>query len=516
MPAESATAPPRPNVILFFADDLGYGDLGCFGHPTSKTPFIDALAARGAKMTQYYSAAAICSPSRASLMTGRLFPRLGVYPGVFSPLSVGGLPLNATTIADRLGATGYRTGGLGKWHLGVDEYLPTNRGFDFYFGIPMTQNECFSNIRSPGSALPGGRFGGCPLFNTTSSRDDPKGSPSLRIVRQGNGTYPADTGAVDMLDIDSMYDDAMAGFVRESVSAGDPFFFYFASHHVHAPQFADAAMTNETLRGLFGDSLAVFDRSVGRATELVQSLGIENDTLLILSSDNGGSLHWGVLGGVNGDLRCGKGTTWEGGHRVPAIAAWPGKIQPNSVLEGMTSSLDWVPTLCALAGCDNMDTDSDGFDISEYLLGQRQDSPRTVFFYHSTFGGGPRARPDTTGGGLMAIRSGAYKLHFFTAGSHCDKTFPDAMCYGAMTNISNAPLLFNVEQSPGEIINIDPSSDEYKTVTQELITLADQHRAKMEQEAMTSEIGKGSNGDRFPCCNECPKGQRPGCCRCEA
>lgn len=132
MPAESATAPPRPNVILFFADDLGYGDLGCFGHPTSKTPFIDALAARGAKMTQYYSAAAICSPSRASLMTGRLFPRLGVYPGVFSPLSVGGLPLNATTIADRLGATGYRTGGLGKWHLGVDEYLPTNRGFDFY------------------------------------------------------------------------------------------------------------------------------------------------------------------------------------------------------------------------------------------------------------------------------------------------------------------------------------------------------------------------------------------------
>ena len=131
--------PPRPNIILFFGDDIGYGDLGCFGNPTSETPALDAMAATGAKLVQYYSAASICSPSRGSLMTGRNFVRIGIYPGVLSPLSFGGLPLSEVTVAKKLKSVGYRTGMCGKWHLGTNEFHPTHHGFDEYYGAPMTQ-----------------------------------------------------------------------------------------------------------------------------------------------------------------------------------------------------------------------------------------------------------------------------------------------------------------------------------------------------------------------------------------
>ena len=190
----------------------------------------------------------------------------------------------------------------------------------------MTQNECFSNLIAPGAARKGGAFGPCPLLNGSSAVP----------WRQSSGVFPTDPDAVDMLHVDDFYDASAAGFVREAHAARSPFFFYFASHHTHAPQFAECQAAGTyfppnctTPRGLFGDSLALLDRSVGRMHALIAQLGIEGQTLTIYTADNGGSLQWGNLGGTNGDLRCGKGTLWEGGVRVPAIVRWPGVVAPG-------------------------------------------------------------------------------------------------------------------------------------------------------------------------------------------
>jgi arylsulfatase A len=203
----------------------------------------------------------------------RLFPRLGIYPGVLGPLSKGGLPKHEITLAKALSSVGYYTGGLGKWHLGTAEYLPVNHGFDYYFGVPMTQNECYSNIKNPGSASPTSQWGPCPVFN---------GSKSTDIQQQSSGVYPADPQAVNMLEIDEQYDKALADFMHKAVKElQKPFFFYFASHHTHSPQFAPQETTNLTLRGLFGDSLATLDRSVGRALQAIDDLAIADNTLVI-------------------------------------------------------------------------------------------------------------------------------------------------------------------------------------------------------------------------------------------
>eukprot|EP00051_Salpingoeca_urceolata_P016215 m.214159 g.214159 ORF g.214159 m.214159 type:complete len:637 (+) comp18617_c0_seq7:1578-3488(+) len=480
--------PPRPNIVIMFADDLGFGDLNSFGHPTSRTPAIDSLAHTGAKLVQYYSAAAICSPSRGSLMTGRLFPRLGIYPGVFSPLSKSGLQLNETTLAKALGSVGYATGGLGKWHLGVQEYLPTNHGFDYYFGAPMTQNECYSNIRNPGSTSPGGQFGPCPILNGSTGE----------VKQQGNGTYPEDPDAVDMLDIDNRYDQAMADFITSAVAKEKPFFFYFSSHHTHAPQFASNALTNSTRRGLFGDSLAMLDRSVARLNTLLEDLNVVNNTLVIFSADNGGSLIWGDLGGVNGDLRCGKGTTWEGGHRVPTIAKWPGHIAPNTVIEDVTSSLDWFPTFSTLAGYTMPPGVAiDGVDISSVLVDGQ--STRDRFFYYQTGGTAD----------LEAARVGPYKIRLITRGSHCANTYPDPACYAPVKVLTN-PTLYNLERDPGEKLDIAAHTAEYDLYAPGLLQLV-----AMQKNAFVKGppyISQGTSPDRFPCCIKCTP--MPDCCRC--
>ena len=274
-------------------------DLGCFGHPTARTPHLDALARDGAKLTQYESAANVCSPSRGSLMTGRHYGRLGIYPGTFAPSAEGGLPLTEVTVAAALKTVGYRSGMVGKWHLGTHEFLPVHHGFDFYHGIPMTQNACISNIETPGSvhprataAEPYTSVGPCPIFNdsTIVQQDDMLGKHEL----------------LDVIDIDEQYDAAAAGFIRENHATRTPWFFYFCSHHTHVPQFASAEMTGFSTRGLMGDSLSMLDRSVGRLTNLTAELRIDEQTLFIFSADNGGARYWGPdVGGSNGELRCG-------------------------------------------------------------------------------------------------------------------------------------------------------------------------------------------------------------------
>jgi arylsulfatase A len=235
-----------------------------------------------------------------------------------------------------------------QWHLGTNEYHPTNHGFDYYYGAHMTQNECVSSIRSPGAALVAGvnndlnvtngqghKYGACPIFN--GSTDKPWKQRDMLA------TPPR---VYDMNDVDEEYDAAAAEFIRNATEKKRKWFFYFASHHTHVPQFGGVAETGYTLRGLQGDSLALLDRSVGRIVALLEELAISNETLVIFSADNGGARYWGPdVGGVNGELACGKATTWEGGVRVPTMLRWPGVVAAGSVNQELISSLDWFPTI---------------------------------------------------------------------------------------------------------------------------------------------------------------------------
>jgi arylsulfatase A len=457
-------------------------------------------------------------------MTGRNFVRIGVYPGVFSPKSIGGLFVNETTVATKFKTVGYRTGMCGKWHLGTREFHPTHHGFDVYYGAPMTQNECWSNLIAPGSTDKDGGFGPCPWFN--GSLDVP--------TWQSPGVYPTDPHAVDMVNVDQFYDDSLAGFVRDAVLDNVPFFWYFASHHTHAPQFAacqttgdfrgdDSLLANCTSkRGLFGDSLALLDRSVGRLHALLDELKIADKTLTIMSADNGGSLHWGILGGVNGDLRCGKGTLWEGGVRVPAIVRWPGVVQPNTVVQELTSSLDWMPTFSALAGYSlDQGKTYDGWDMSALLFGSAAQCDRATrecstagaagarrdrYFYHTS---------EDSSGSLVAVRLGPWKLHFVTKGSHCNNDFPDAACYAPSTDHRDVGgLLFNVERDMSEVLPLSNTSYEFKMWAPVLWSMALEYTTKIFSPAdqPPSQIDRGSSPDRFPCCNVCTP--MPNCCSC--
>ena len=479
--------PEKPNIIIIFGDDVGYGDLNVYGHPTSFTPSLNRMAKEGLRMFQFYSAAPVCSPSRASLMTGRLYPRTGVYAAPTKGMPTGlsaftaepakGMLLSEITIAEALrGNAGYATGMLGKWHLGLGEkqqYMPINRGFGSYYGLPLTQALCSSNIwhaRQPGK---------CMVFENRT------------IVAQ-----PA-----DVLNLDATYVNETKRFV--TAHRDEPFFFYFASHHTHQPQWASPSFQNTTRRGLFGDSLAELDWSVGQILDHLVETGIENRTLVVFTSDNGPALFSQKLGGEQGPLKCGKGTTYEGGVREPAIFWWPSVIEPGRVSRVLASTLDIFPTAMNLAGVNTTQLSgqpiSDGYDLTKVLTGESSDGPRSEMFYYS-------------GVYLMAARYGAYKAHFWTMGSHCKPSYHDSDCWDKTPlRFQNPPLLFNVEEDPKERHPLDARHALYRNVMSDIVSLVKKHN-----ETMTfggPQIVPTQDRDAFPCCSpSCSP--RPSCCAC--
>jgi arylsulfatase A len=327
----------------------------------------------------------------------------------------------------------------------------------------MTQNECVSNIVSPGSALvaginanystgPGKIYGACPIFNGSTDRP----AEQYNMLATPPRLY-------DMNDVDEQYDYAAASFIRAAVKKKQSFFFYFASHHTHVPQFGGIAETGYTLRGLQGDSLSLLDRSVGRVTTLLDDLGIANETLFVFSADNGGARYWGPdVGGVNGELACGKATNWEGGHRVPTMVRWPGVVRGGSVNQQLIASLDWYPTIAKLAGFKlTPGVVYDGVENSAAILlggaveeggGTERTSRRTYFpYYSSHLKRGPgvlfnasdayaSARMvDTVWPPLMAVRDRQFKLHVFTYGVHRPSTGRRDWAYRDAT-VCAAPL----------------------------------------------------------------------------
>ncbi|XP_077120422.1 arylsulfatase A-like [Ranitomeya variabilis] len=486
----AATSDP-PNFILIFADDLGYGDLGCYGHPTSHTPNLDIMAARGLRFTDFYSTGAVCSPSRAGLLTGRFQTRSGVYPGVFYPSSVGGLPLSEVTIAEVLQSRGYVTAMAGKWHLGLGHngtFLPTRQGFQNYLGVPYShdQGPCQNLTCFPPNIL---CYGTCdlgetllPVFINENILEQPVNFPGL---------VP-------------LYQEFNKAFIHKAVTEKKPFFLYYASHHTHYPQFASARYTGHSPRGKFGDALLEVDGTVGELVKSVLDMGVENNTLIIFTSDNGPETMRKERGGSSGLLKCGKSTTYEGGLREPAIMYWEGKIKPGVTSE-LASTLDILPTIASLAGAPLPKVPLDGYDLSE-LLFSGEKSPRNTFYYYPS-SIDPRR-------GIHALRMGKYKAHFYTQGAFHSETTPDPDCHvTALLKEHNPPLLFDLETDPAENYNLlNPViPEELEPIVNEI--LKERERFLKSMTYAKSEINKGTDPALRPCCNpECTP--KPSCCRC--
>ncbi len=409
-PATLATE--RPNVVIIFADDLGYGDLGCYGSPTIRTPHLDQMAAEGLRFTDFYSAAEVCTPSRAALLTGRYPIRSGMcaHRRVLFPNSKGGLPPKEVTIAEALREKGYATAHIGKWHLGIHEgSRPLDQGFDHSFGLP------YSNDMDARSDLPKGSSG---LANP------PQDGWNVPLICDGKVIeQPA-----DQTTLTRRYTAEAVAFIREHQS--QPFFLYFAHTFPHVPLFASPAFQGKSRAGIYGDAVEELDASVGQVLDALRRERLAERTLVVFTSDNGPWLIMRDQGGSAGLLRDGKGSTWEGGMRVPGIAWMPGRIRPG-VTNQLAGALDLFPTALALAGATAApNVTIDGRDLSPLLFQSRSIPPRPFFYYR--------------GDELFACRLGEWKAHFRTQTGYGQ---PQAETH-------DPPLLFHLGHDPSEKRNI--------------------------------------------------------------
>lgn len=434
--AEASQSAKKPNVVIIFIDDLGYGDIGPFGATKQKTPNLDRMAREGMKLTSFY-AAPVCSVSRAQLMTGCYGARVSV-PGVYFPNSKNGLNLAEYTIAERLKEKGYATMCVGKWHLGDrTEFLPTRQGFDYYFGIPFSNDMQKKSIKTSEKTVP--------LLR------DEKVIESLTDEQQSK--------------IVERYTDEAISFIRKSKDK--PFFLYLPHTAVHTPIHPGVAFAGKSANGRFGDWVEEVDWSTGKILDALRDLKLDENTLVIFTSDNGPWLVKGADGGSAGPLRGGKGSTWEGGVREPTVAWWPGKIAPGSVCDAVAGTIDLLPTVVALAGGTVPATPViDGRDISPLLLGKSTKSPREAHYYFHGYN-------------LEAVRQGEWKLAIAPGKESKDKT-PQT------DDFQKTPRLYNLDRDIGEKNNVADNHPEIVTKLQLLVS------------RMNSEIGGENPTARRP------------------
>ncbi|MBL4837572.1 MAG: sulfatase [Kordiimonadaceae bacterium] len=424
----------KPNIVVIFVDDMGFGDVGVYGHPTIRTPNLNQMAHEGQKWTNFYAAANVCSPSRAGLLTGRLPIRSGMQGDredlrVLFPFSKGGMPEDELTMAEMLKSKGYKTAAVGKWHLGhLPQYLPTAQGFDQYFGIPYSND-----------------------MNATGkwTFDFFKGEPD---ISKWNVPLMRDTEIVErpayQYTITKRYTEEAVQFIEDNKS--EPFFLYLAHNLPHVPLFASEDFVGKSDAGFYGDVIEEIDWSVGQVLETLKKNNLDENTLVVFTSDNGPWLVFGEHGGSAGLLHDGKGTTFEGGMRVPGIFWWPGKIKP-AVIHATGSTLDIMPSVAALTG-GGMPEDRviDGVDLAPVLFNGEKGEKRAIFYYR---------RHE-----LFAVRYGDYKAHFITEYSYRKD---DAY------TVHGTPLLYNVMVDPGEKYNV---ADKYPDIIAEIRAVAEAHK----------------------------------------
>lgn len=416
----------KPNFIIINCDDLGYGDLGCFGHPTIKTPHLDRMACEGQRWTSFYVSAAVSSPSRAGLLTGRLGIRTGMYGNkreVLFPDSPQGLPQNEITIASMLKKGGYTNACVGKWHVGhQSESMPWNHGFDYFYGIPYS-----NDMSKKEQALMGNIHyqNELPFYN------------QQEIIEKDP----------DQTQFTKRLTEYAVSFIQKEKDK--PFFLYLAHPMPHIPLYSSEAFQGKSIRGKYGDAVEEIDWSVGQILQTLIENGLNENTLVIFTSDNGPWLPYGLDGGSAGLLKDGKASTCEGGFRVPCIF-WGNEIIPT-LISGMGSTMDLLPTFCEMAGVQLLsDREYDGKSLKNTLF-QKENTPHDIY-------------PFFRGNELYAFRKGKYKIHFISRAAYgsADKT------------IHAVPLLYNIEEDPGEQFNI---ASRHPQIVQEIVQEAKKYLA---------------------------------------
>ena len=406
----------KPNFIIIFTDDLGYGDLGSYGHPTIKTPYLDQMAKEGMRFTQFYVGSSICTPSRAALLTGKLPVQTGMYGkrSVLFPDNAGGLDPKEITIASALKKNGYKTACIGKWHLGhLKKYMPLNHGFDFFYGIPYSND-----------MRPEGKW--------DYARDN---FPPLPFL-DGHDTIGV---SLDQGNFIEMFTKKSVDFLYQNKN--NPFFLYLAHTAPHTPLVLTDENKDLSMRGAYGDVVEEVDRSVGKILKTLKDLKIAENTFVIFTSDNG---PWGwanINGGSSGLLKGNKGSVYEGGYRVPAIAWMPGRI-PEVTTTALASTLDFFPTLVSLAGGEYDKKSLDGVDISKTFF--ENSNVRSDIHYY---------RQDT----LIALRHKEWKMYI-----------KDPNPWDDGPTQKDMPLLYNVEQDPSEKYDIAKSNQKIISMLEDI------------------------------------------------
>ena len=375
----------KPNVIIIFADDLGYGDLGCYGSKINETPTLDKMADEGKKFSNFYVSSPVCSPSRASLMTGCYPQRIsfGTFDGlrVLFPGQGIGLSNEEKTVAKTFKESGYSTKIIGKWHCGdQEEFLPTNHGFDSYFGIPYS-NDMGRQVKIK-DYIPN---------DSSLHKITEWDRPPLPLVRDKEVIQEQP----DQRSIAERYTEDAVKFMRENKET--PFFLYLAHMQVHLPLYAAEKFVKESKNGDYGACVASIDWSTKVIFDELKELGIDENTIVIFTSDNGSRLQ--NQGGSNGNLRGGKGQTWDGGQRVPCIIRWPGKINEGQQTDALSTTMDFLPSITKLIGGKLPSKKIDGIEMSDLFFSNENSSKRDSFLYYNE-------------DELEAIRYKNWKLHF--------------------------------------------------------------------------------------------------------
>jgi arylsulfatase A-like enzyme len=444
-PGEEPAKPDRPrNVVIILADDQGYGDLGCYGAKDFSTPNLDRMAKEGVRFTDFYVAQAVCSASRAALLTGCYPNRIGILYALV-PTDNHGISDREKTLAELLATRGYATAIYGKWHLGHHaKFLPTRHGFDDYFGLP------YSNDMWPNH--PTDKYPDLPLVE------------GEKVIENNP----------DQTKLTTWYTERAVKFIDKNKDR--PFFLYVPHSMPHVPLHVSDKFKGRSKQGLYGDVIMEIDWSVGEILKALKKHGLDERTLVIYTSDNGPWLSYGKHAGSAGPLREGKKTTWEGGVRMPCIARWPGKIPAGTVCREPAMTIDILPTVAKLAGAELPKHAIDGLDIWPLLAGtpgaKCPHEALYFYWYHH----------------LQAVRSGRWKLHFAHAYDTLGDTPPGKDGLPAKYTEVTTPLaLFDLEKDVGETKNV---ADQHPDVVRRLEALAEKARDDLGDSA-TKREGKG-------------------------
>ncbi|WP_248723856.1 sulfatase [Seonamhaeicola sp. ML3] len=450
----------KPNVVLIFIDDMGYGDLGCYGATGFETPNLDQMAANGMTFTNFYAAQPVCSASRAGLLTGCYPNRIG-FSGALFPHHNVGLNSDEWTIAEMFKEQDYATACFGKWHLGwQEEFLPLQHGFDEYVGLPYS-NDMWPHSNIDGHELP---------------EDKGRGKmPPLPLI-EGNMVIDTISSMKDQDKLTTLYTEKAVDFINRN--AEKPFFVYLPHTMGHIPLGVSDKFRGKSEQGFYGDVMMEIDWSVGEINKALEKNGITDNTIVIFTTDNGPWLNFGNHAGSSGGLREGKTTSWEGGQRVPFIINWPNNIPEGVVCNHLACAIDLLPTLASITEGKLSDNKIDGVDITSLFKGDFNTNPRKTIWYY--FGKN----------NLNGLRKGNWKLvlpHSWK--SYNAKPGNDGHAGKRIKMTIETPELYNMMRDPGEQYNV---YEHYPEKVEELMLEVEKARKELGDINVGIKTGNGN------------------------